>query len=157
MRIIKNDHFGKKVWEYDGQIVERTASSVLVQAHFNRTDLMFNGILFREGDRFLELYPYGKWFNIYEIHDKDSDLVKGWYCNVTRPARVSEKQIAYDDLALDLLVYTDRKILVLDEDQFLRLSLTRAEVRQAENAIKELKDIFSQSKAFQMQAYKEYF
>ena len=157
MRIIKNDQSGKKVWEYQGKIVEQTAYAVLVKAHFNRSDLMFNRVLFREGDCFLELYPFGKWFNIYEIHDKDSDLVKGWYCNVTRPAQVSEQQISYDDLALDLLVYPNRKMLVLDEDEFLSLSLNSADMKQAKNAIIELKEIFSQSKAFQMCAYKDFF
>ena len=81
MRIIKNDHSGKQVWEYDGKVIEKTSTALLVEAYFNRSDLLFNGVLLRDGDRFLELYLNGRWFNIYEIHDKDSNAIKAWYCN----------------------------------------------------------------------------
>jgi len=157
MRIIKNDSLGNKVWEYDGEILEQTASAVLVKALFNRSDLLFNGISLRAGDSFLELYPFDQWFNIYEIHDKEDDLVKGWYCNVTRPPKISEDQISYEDLALDLLVYPDRKMLVLDQDEFSDLNLSSAEMLCAENGLHQLQNIFSQPEAFQMQLYKDYF
>ena len=156
MRIIKNDHLGNSVWEYDGKVIEQTASVVLLEAHFNRSDLIFNGIFLREGDRFLELYPIEKWFNIFEIHDKDSDEVKGWYCNITRPARCDSEKISYDDLALDLLVYPERKMLVLDEDEFKSLSLDPIEALNAKKGLEQLKEMFSRPEAFQMQNYKRF-
>ncbi|MDO9546359.1 MAG: DUF402 domain-containing protein [Pelolinea sp.] len=156
MRIIKNDHSGKKVWEYDGEIIEQSESALLLKAVFNRSNVLFDGVLFREGDCFLELYPFNKWFNIYEIHDKDNDLVKGWYCNVTRPAQFSVDQISYDDLALDLLVYPDREMLLLDQDEFSELSLSSTEVINAKNGLHQLQNIFSQPDAFQMRTYKDF-
>jgi protein associated with RNAse G/E len=156
MRIIKNDHLGNPVWEYDSEIIEKTSSALLLEANFNRSDLMFNGVLLREGDRFLELYLAGKWFNIYEIHDKDDDKIKGWYCNITRPARIAEEKISYDDLALDLLVYPDRKILILDEDEFRSLSLDPADILNARKGLGELKEIFSHPQAFLMRNYKQF-
>ena len=136
------------MWEYKSKIIEKTPSVLLLEAYFNRSDLMFNGVLLREGDRFLELYPTSKWFNIYEIHDKDDDEIKGWYCNITRPARFDEEKISYDDLALDLLIYPDRKILVLDEDEFRSLSLEPAEILNARNGLDQLKEIFTRPQAF---------
>ena len=156
MQIIKNDHSGENVWEYAGRVIERTHSAILFEAHFNRTDLLFNGVILREGDRFLELYPFGMWFNIFEIHDKDDDAIKVWYCNVTRPAQITEDQISYDDLALDLLVYPDRKMLVLDEDEFSNLTLTQSETLQARAGLEQLRSIFSQPEAFQMSDYKKF-
>jgi len=156
MRIIKNDHLGKKVWEYEGEILERTPTALLFKARFNRSNLLFNDILLREGDCFLELYPFEKWFNIYEIHDKDDASIKGWYCNVTRPVKVAEGLISYDDLALDLLVYPDRRILLLDEDEFSELLLSREEETHAKNALRQLKNIFSQPEAFRMDSYKDF-
>ena len=157
MRIIKNDNFGNKVWEYEGEILEQTASAVLIKAHFNRSDFLFNGIFLREGDCFLELYPFDRWFNIYEIHDKDDDSLKGWYCNVTRPAQVAEDHISYDDLALDLLVYPDRKMLLLDEDEFSDLTLNSTETMRAKEGLHQLQNIFSRPDAFQMRTYKDFF
>jgi hypothetical protein len=156
MRIIKNDHSGKQVWEYEGKIIEKTPSSLLVEAYFNRSDLLFNGVLLREGDRFLELYIAGRWFNIYEVHDRDSDAIKAWYCNITRPVKIEKEKLSYDDLALDLLVYPDRSILALDEDEFISLPLDYTDTQNARNGLEELKEIFSRKKAFQMQDYKEF-
>ncbi len=156
MRIIKNDHLGYTVWEYGGKVIEQTASAFLLEAHFNRSDLMFNGIFLREGDRFLELYPIGKWFNIYEIHDKDNDEIKGWYCNITRPVCIDVEKISYDDLALDLLVYPDRKMLVLDGDEFESLSLNPIETLNARKGLEQMKEMFSQPEAFLMRNYKRF-
>jgi len=156
MRIIKNDHLGNSVWEYDGKVIEQTASVLLLEAHFNRSDLIFNGIFLREGDRFLELYPIGKWFNIFEIHDKDNNEIKGWYCNVTRPAKYNAEKISYDDLALDLLIYPDRKMLVLDEDEFRSLSLDPIETLNAKKGLEQLKEMFSRPEAFRMRNYKQF-
>ena len=156
MRIIKNDHLGNSVWEYDGKVIEQSASAFLIEAHFNRSDLMFNGIFLREGDRFLELYPLEKWFNIFELHDKDNDEIKGWYCNITRPARYDAEKISYDDLALDLLVYPDRKMLVLDEDEFRSLSLNQIETLNAKTGLEQLKEIFLRPEAFRMRNYKRF-
>lgn len=156
MRIIKNDYLGNNVWEYGGEILEQTTSAFLIQAYFNRSDLFFNGISLREGDCFLELYPLNKWFNIFEIHDKDDNSLKGWYCNVTRPAQIAEDQISYDDLALDLLVYPDRKMLLLDEDEFLELSLSSTETKHAENGLHQLQNIFSRPEAFLISRYKDF-
>ncbi len=156
MRIIKNDYLGNSVWEYDSKIIEQTASAFLLEANFNRSDLMFNGIFLREGDRFLELYPIGKWFNIFEIHDKDNDEIKGWYCNITRPVRFNDENIFYDDLALDLLVYPDRKMLILDEDEFRSLSLDPIETLNAKKGLAQLQEMFSRPEAFLMWNYKRF-
>jgi predicted RNA-binding protein associated with RNAse of E/G family len=156
MRIIKNDHLGNSVWEYDGIVIEQTASALLLEANFNRSDLMFNGVFLKEGDRFLELYPIGKWFNVYELHDKDNDEIKGWYCNITRPVRFNDEKISYDDLALDLLVYPDRKMLVLDEDEFRSLSLNPIETLNAKKGLEQLKEMFSRPEAFLMRNYKRF-
>ena len=156
MRIIKNDHLGNSVWEYDGKIIEQTASAFLFEANFNRSDLMFNGIFLREGDRFLELYPIGKWFNIFEIHDKDNDEIKGWYCNIARPVQFNDEKIFYDDLALDLLVYPDRKILILDEDEFRSLSLDPIETLNAKRGLEQLQEMFSRPETFLIRNYKRF-
>jgi hypothetical protein len=156
MRIIKNDHLGNSVWEYDGKVIEQTASALLLEAYFNRSDLMFNGVFLRKGDRFLELYPVGKWFNIYEIHDKGNDEIKGWYCNITRPVRFDAERISYDDLALDVLVYPDRKKLVLDEDEFRSLSLNPIETLNAKKGLEQLEEMFSRPEAFLMRNYKRF-
>ncbi len=143
--IIKNNHMGDEVWRYSGKIIAESLKGIIAEAYFNRSDLEFNGILLKEGDRFLELYLFGKWFNIFEVYDRDSSLLKAWYCNVTRPVRVTDHIIAYDDLALDLLVFPDKRQLALDEDEFIMLDLDNDDQRHARLALKELQNLFSRN------------
>ncbi|MCD6356659.1 MAG: DUF402 domain-containing protein [Anaerolineaceae bacterium] len=156
MKIIKNNYLGEKVWEYEGELIEKTDSVYLFKARFNRPDLFFNKVLLKKGDLFLELYPLGKWFNIYEIHDRDDDNIKAWYCNVTRPMKIIDGSVTYEDLALDLFVYPDRKMLVLDEDEFESLSISKREKEKAKGGLKELIDIFSFPEPFRMEKYRRF-
>lgn len=139
--ILKRNSSGKEVWRYSGRIVKSTEKGLLVEALFNRADLPFHGLVFKQNDRFLELYLLERWFNIYEIHDRDSGQTKCWYCNVTRLVEIHNDYIAYDDLALDLLVYPDGRQLVLDEDEFQSLNLSDKEALSARQGLSELKEI----------------
>jgi len=143
--IIKNNHKGEEVWRYAGKIIAETTKGIIAEAFFNRSDLEFNGITLKGGDRFKELYLFGKWFNIYEIYDRDNDLLKAWYCNITRPVRILGHEVHYDDLALDLLVYPDRRQLALDEEEFIALGLNKTDQHHARSALKELQSLFSQN------------
>jgi protein associated with RNAse G/E len=132
--IIKLNTQRQETWRYQGRIISQDANSLLIEAFFNRDDLPFHGIILRENDRFLERYYTNRWYNIFEIHDRQDDRLKAWYCNVTTPAEIEPGRIAYVDLALDLLVYPDGKYLVLDEDEFDALDLDpqyRLKARQA--------------------------
>ncbi len=136
--IIKLNTQREETWRYPGQILARDDHSILLEAFFNRSDLPFHGIVLRENDRFIERYFDNRWYNIFEIHDKDDDHLKAWYCNVTTPAAFSPGKIAYVDLALDLFVYPDGKWLVLDEDEFTTLELPPATQKQARSALRNL-------------------
>jgi uncharacterized protein len=148
LSLIKRNHLGVEVWRYPGRLVEKTSNGILVEAAFNRADLPFHDLVFKQNDRFLELYLFNHWFNIYEIHDRDSDEVKCWYCNVTRPAEILPDSIAYDDLALDLLVYPDGRQLVLDEDEFLLLNLSAEDAQQARSGLAQLQHILKNPALF---------
>jgi protein associated with RNAse G/E len=91
---------------------------------------------------------FDHWFNIYEIHDRDTDEIKCWYCNVTRPAEIGHDSIAYDDLALDLLVYPDGRQLVLDEDEFLSLNLSSVDAQRARSGLAQLQTILKNPALF---------
>ena len=136
--IIKLDPQGQETWRYPGQVINRTPNSILVEAYFNREDLLFHGITLRKNDRFIERYYTDRWYNIFQIHDREDDRLKAWYCNVTTPAQISETEISYVDLALDLLVYPDGEYLVLDEDEFGDLDIDEKIKRKALEAKDEL-------------------
>jgi len=143
--VIKRDIDGQETWRYDGRILERGQNWLLLEAFFNRQDTPFHGITLARGDRFLETYYSDRWYNIFEIHDRLSGDLKGWYCNVTKPALFEDTQVSYIDLALDLLVFPDQTQLVLDEDEFAQLPIDESTRQKALAALQELQTLFAAS------------
>lgn len=137
--VVKTDHTGREVWRYEGRVLERDATRVVLQATFNRDDLDLGYAVFRRGDRFVERFYTDRWYNVFEVHDVSDDRLKGWYCNIARPAILTDGQVRADDLALDVFIYPDGRLLVMDEDEYAALPLKQAERRAAEAAVAELK------------------
>jgi predicted RNA-binding protein associated with RNAse of E/G family len=142
--VLKLDLEKKVNWHYKGDILAENDEKLVLQAFFNRENIPFHGILLKKGDRFVETFFFDRWFNIFEIHDRDSDQRKGWYCNIGFPAQKEGQVLSYIDLALDLFVYPDGKQLVLDEDEFDELLLTPDVKNQALKALEELKAYMNQ-------------
>jgi protein associated with RNAse G/E len=108
-------------------------------------------ILLKHGDLFIELFYVDRWYNIFEIHDRDDNTLKGWYCNVSQPAVFeTDERISFVDLALDLWVAPDGKQTVLDEDEFIALSLDNKLKDKALDALEQLKSIFTTSTPFKL-------
>lgn len=135
--VVKNDHTGREVWRYEGHVLERDDTRVVLEARFNRSDVDLGYVTFRRGDRFVETFYTDRWYNVFQVHDVD-DRLKGWYCNVTRPATIQDGIVRADDLALDVFVYPDGKTIVLDEDEFADLPLADDERQQARQALTEI-------------------
>ena len=145
--VIKRNLTGDEVWRYTGIIIRRESNVVVLEAHFRPPDLPFMGIVLRAGDRFVEAYFTDRWYNIFEIHDRDDDRLKGWYCNIARPAVLeAEDRLSYVDLALDLWVSPDGMQTILDEDEFAALDLDAHIRLQARAAMEELHTQFKTNK-----------
>ena len=140
--VIKRNLAGAETWRYSGQVLARGEQWVRLEAFFNRVDLPFHGMLLGQGDRFVETFYSDRGYNIFEMHAREDDALKGWYCNVSRPAELTEGQVAYVDLALDLLVFPDGRQLVLDEDEFEALGLPADEAAAAWQSLRELQALF---------------
>jgi predicted RNA-binding protein associated with RNAse of E/G family len=136
----KRNEKGLVIWEYSGEVLERGKDFVRLEARFNRVDMPFQGIVLKQNDRFVETFYTRRWYNVFEIHDRDDDAIKGWYCNVGHPAVWDALDaISYIDLALDLWVTPDGRQTVLDEDEFDALGLDELTRIRARDALAELR------------------
>ena len=138
LTVYKLDENGEHVWKYPALELERGEHFIRLAAFFNRDDLDLGFAIFARGDRFVEYFYDDRWYNIFAVHAGDSDRLKGWYCNVCRPAVLGETTIHCEDLALDLWVAPDGKSLVLDENEFAALQITADERVQGRAALHEL-------------------
>jgi len=141
--IHKLDTNKHETWQYRGEILESSLNKVVIKAYFNRDDFELNGIWLRRDDYFIETYFNDRWYNIFQIHDQKDDHIKGWYCNISFPAEISEAGITYVDLALDLLVFPDGTQQVLDEDEFEALDIDEDICGKALNGLNELQQLFN--------------
>ena len=142
IKVQKKNPAGEVTYEYDGVLLSRDENSVTLEALFDRADMPFMDVVFKTGDRFVEYYYTDRWYNIFIIHDRDTKKIKGWYCNIGRPAVIEDGIVSYVDLALDLWVAADGKQTVLDEDEFEELKLNEELKTGALNGLDELKDLF---------------
>jgi hypothetical protein len=139
----KLDENGQETWRYSGEVLARGEEFVRLEAFFNREDMDFEGIRLKKNDRFVETFYQDRWYNVFEIHDREDDRLKAWYCNIGYPAEIEAQQVSYRDLALDLLVYPDGRQRVLDEDEFEALALPEGPRRQAQLALQVLQAEFA--------------
>jgi protein associated with RNAse G/E len=146
VKVQKKNPSGEVTYQYEGVVLSRDEHSITLEALFDRADMPFNDIVLRTGDRFVEYYYDNRWYNIFEIHDRDDEHIKGWYCNVGCPAVFEDGIVSYVDLALDLWVSPDGKQLVLDEDEFDRLSLDQDLREGALRGLQDLKQFFLNNK-----------
>jgi len=100
----------------------------------------------KRDDRFVETFYSDRWYNVFAIYDRDDGAFKGWYCNIGFPAVIEKDTLSYIDLALDLWVAADGTQTVLDEDEFLGLSIDVMTRAQAASALEELKRKFANKK-----------
>lgn len=136
---------GELTWRYEGELLGCGADWLTLEAFFDRDDTPFMDTFLKRGDRFVETYYAGRWYNVFEIYDRDDDALKGWYCNITRPARFTDGRVTYVDLFLDLWVSADGRQTVLDEDEFLAAEMDEETRRAAKEALRELQTLFKVS------------
>lgn len=145
--VIKRNLSGAETWRYTGRVLARGANFVLLEARFNRDDMPFMDVTLKRDDRFVEWFYTGRWYNIFEIHDRDDDAIKGWYCNIGFPAVMeADDCVSYVDLALDLWVAADGAQSVLDAEEFEALRLDAQTRAAALAALAELQALFGNNK-----------
>jgi protein associated with RNAse G/E len=143
VKVQKKNPAGKVTYEYEGTLLNRDEHMITIEALFDRADMPFMDVVFKNGDRFVEYYYTDRWYNIFAIHDRDDDRVKGWYCNIGMPAVFDDGIVSYVDLALDLWVTADgKKQTVLDEDEFEALKLNEELRSGAHRGLDDLKTLF---------------
>jgi uncharacterized protein len=135
----KLNHLGEETLAYEGEVIERGADFVCIRATFALKTRDLGYIVMKTGDIFTEWFYSHRWYNIFRVQDVDSGELKGFYCNLTRPAQIGETDVKADDLELDVFVKPDGEILLLDLDEYKKLSLSDAEDAAVQEAMLEIR------------------
>jgi uncharacterized protein len=127
LTVIKLDPQGHEKIRYQGEIVVRDTHSIVISARWTMAERELGYTRFEPGDLFTEYYYTDRWYNIFDIVNSRGTR-KGWYCNITEPARMhddgEQSMIGQVDLYLDVWVKPNGQYMVLDEDEFATATLT---------------------------------
>ncbi|MET8723001.1 DUF402 domain-containing protein [Streptomyces misionensis] len=101
----------------------------------------FGFVRFEPGDVFTEYYWRDRWYAVKEVRAAGGS-VKGWYCDITRPAVRTGAELTVEDLDLDLWRSADGgDVRRLDEDEFAASGLAEADPGAARAAVAALDDL----------------
>lgn len=143
--IIKLDAQGKEILRYPATLewIDEQESYARVEAWFalDRGSAGVFDIL--KGDRMVEHFWGNRYYNIFEVYTPKDEL-RGFYCNVTRPARLERSAIAAEDLELDFVADATGRTAILDREEFDALSITDVERRKALDALEEITTMHAQ-------------
>lgn len=117
---------------YPGLVITSSLPSpwVEIEATWTLPDLQHGPLLFENGDTLREAYspihPYDS-FAVYT----PAGALKGWYANVTWPARLAWRdgtpEVTWRDLFIDIAATPDGTYEVLDEDELEEFDMTSSD------------------------------
>ncbi|MFE0417020.1 DUF402 domain-containing protein [Streptomyces tendae] len=101
----------------------------------------FGFVRFEAGDVFTEYYWRDRWYSVKEVRTAAA-VLKGWYCDVTRPAVLTGTRLVVEDLDLDLWRSADgTDVRRLDEDEFAESGLADRDPGAAAAAVAALDEL----------------
>ncbi|MEE1761117.1 DUF402 domain-containing protein [Streptomyces sp. SP18BB07] len=127
---------GRTKIRYPARLVSDDGTRIVVHADWATEGVRdFGFVRFEPGDVFTEYYWRDRWYAVKEVRDARGTL-KGWYCDITRPATFSGGEVVVEDLDLDLWRSADgTTVLRLDEDEFEESGLARSDPEAAAAAV----------------------
>ncbi|MFG2635838.1 DUF402 domain-containing protein [Streptomyces sp. NPDC048362] len=133
---------GRTKIRYPAELLGDDGERVVVRAPWAGSDGRdFGFVRFGPGDVFTEYYWRHRWYAVKEVRAADG-RVKGWYCDITRPAVVSGTELVVEDLDLDLWRSADGSdVRRLDEDEFAESGLATRDPRAASAAMAALDEL----------------
>ncbi|MET9379051.1 DUF402 domain-containing protein [Streptomyces sp. NPDC003035] len=133
---------GRTKIRYAAEVVADDGTRLSVRAPWAAEGVRdFGFVRFEPGDVFVEHYWRDRWYAVKEVRSTDGTL-KGWYCDVTRPAVIGGAEVVVEDLDLDLWVSADgSEVLRLDEDEFEASGLAASDPEAAACAVAALDEL----------------
>ncbi|MGW3725286.1 DUF402 domain-containing protein [Streptomyces sp. NPDC000851] len=133
---------GRTKIRYPAELLQDDGVRISVRAPWaGDTARDFGFVRFEQGDIFTEYYWRDRWYSVKEVRTA-TGILKGWYCDITRPAALTGTELVVEDLDLDLWRSADgTDVRRLDEDEFAESGLPEADPAAAATALAALDEL----------------
>jgi uncharacterized protein len=104
-------------YEWEGEILQKTSDYVLVRCKPGRKLIHHTqNMIFTINNTSLEYFSLKEWFTAaMEVED---GAIVSYYCNVAKPSVLTNNELSFIDLDLDLVQEKDKNWEVVDEKEF---------------------------------------
>lgn len=110
----------KKSWKC--RVTDIESNALTIVGEFSETVLHADLGIIEAGTVSTEYFWLDRWYNVFRFDNPDGSL-RNWYCNVCMPPTFGVNVLDYVDLDIDVLIWPDGRVQVLDEDEFVQNSL----------------------------------
>jgi hypothetical protein len=124
--VIKLRPDGTVATRYDATEIESPDGWIAVNARWMHGFIDIGSFAFEPHDVLIEYFSLRRHYNAFATFRADGRFV-AWYCNVTHPSTVTETEIFWHDLYVDVVVLADGNVLVLDEDELEDSELSQSD------------------------------
>ena len=132
----------RKTWH--GGVLSESPELILLVARFHE-DVHHNDLgHIRSGTISFEHFWFDKWYNIFRFHQPSGELL-AYYINISMPPILEGNTLSYVDLDIDVVVWPDQRVEVLDRDDFeknqLKYGYPQGVIAKAEEALKHVLEL----------------
>lgn len=130
--VVKLAPDGSEVTRYPGEVVEAGVAApwLAVRARWVNRAVELDGLRFEPGDTLDEFFSPRHHFNVFAVFAPDGGL-RGWYGNVTHPARLDATSepptVVWHDLYVDLVALVSGRATIRDEDELAAAGVAERE------------------------------
>jgi hypothetical protein len=102
---------------WQARLLEETAGFYLFVGEFVEEVKHPKIGVIRRGTISYEYYWKNEWYNVFRFHEPEG-VLRNFYCNINQPPMLSRDVLDYVDLEIDILVWRDFSLEILDLDEY---------------------------------------
>lgn len=124
---------------WTARLLEETDEHLILEGFFEHEIRHPDLGLIAKGTRSVETFFLDRWYNYFVFYEPAGEL-RNYYINIALPPKIGRGTVDYVDLDIDVLVWPDGRIDILDEEEFAENVLRfdyPADVIQNVNMLKE--------------------
>ncbi len=117
VKIISRKFDGKIHRSWNAELLEQTDSLLTFVGTFEKEVKHSHLGVIRRGTVSYEIYWLNRGYNVFRFHEPEGGL-RNFYCNINLPPKFEHGVLDYVDLDIDVLVWKDFSLEILDSDEF---------------------------------------